>query len=63
MTTRIASYYCETCWYVYDPIRGDPEHGIEPGTAFEDIPQRWRCPDCGLGKEAFVSQERQAPAS
>lgn len=42
----------------YDPARGDPEHGIEPGTAFKDIPQQWRCPDCGLGKEVFIPQER-----
>jgi len=58
MTTRVAEYYCETCWYSYDPARGDPENSIEPGTAFEDIPQQWCCPDCGLGKEAFVPQER-----
>ena len=54
MTTTIAGYYCEKCWYVYDPAQGDPEHGIKPGTVFEDIPQQWRCPDCGLSKEAFV---------
>ncbi|UTL80379.1 rubredoxin [Pseudomonas putida] len=49
-----AEYCCETCWYIYDPACGDPENGIEPGTPFEGIPQEWRCPDCGLGKEAFV---------
>lgn len=58
MTTTIAGYSCEKCWYVYDPAQGDPEHGIKPGTVFEDIPQQWRCPDCGLSKEAFVLQER-----
>ncbi|MFG0409032.1 rubredoxin [Pseudomonas sp. FYR_11] len=58
MTKRGGEYYCETCWYVYDPVRGDPEHGVEAGTAFEDVPQQWRCPDCGLGKEAFVLQDR-----
>ncbi|MFK3719397.1 rubredoxin [Pseudomonas fulva] len=56
--TTIAGHYCEKCWYVYDPSQGDPEHGIKPGTVFEDIPQQWRCPDCGLSKEAFVPQER-----
>ncbi|MDF9754772.1 MULTISPECIES: rubredoxin [Pseudomonas] len=54
MATQVADYYCETCWYTYDPTVGDPEHGIAPGTAFEDIPHDWLCPDCGLGKEAFV---------
>lgn len=58
MTTTVVGYYCETCWYVYDPLQGDPEHGIEPGTAFENIPLQWRCPDCGRTKEAFVPQER-----
>lgn len=58
MTTLRAEYYCGTCWYVYDPSRGDPEHGVEPGTAFIDIPLEWKCPDCGLGKEAFVPQGR-----
>lgn len=41
MKARVAEYYCETCWYSYDPARGDPENGIEPGTAFEDVPQQW----------------------
>ena len=43
-------YVCETCGYVYDPEVGDPDGGIEPGTAFEDIPDDWVCPLCGLGK-------------
>ena len=47
-------YICETCDYIYDPAIGDPENGIEPGTAFEDLPEDWVCPDCGLGKEEFA---------
>lgn len=46
-------YLCEPCGYVYDPIMGDPEGGITPGTAFEDIPDTWVCPMCGLKKDAF----------
>ena len=34
-------YICEVCGYVYDPAEGDPDSGIEPGTAFEDIPDDW----------------------
>lgn len=49
-------YVCEACGYVYDPEEGDPEHGVAPGTAFEDIPEDWECPDCGLGKEQFVEE-------
>ena len=46
-------YECP-CGYVYDPAVGDPEGGIAPGTAFEDIPEDWVCPVCGLGKDAFT---------
>ena len=36
-------YLCEPCGYIYDPAIGDPEGGIAPGTAFEDIPDDWVC--------------------
>ena len=41
-------YICTVCEYIYDPEQGDPESGIEPGTAFEDIPDDWTCPLCGV---------------
>ena len=44
---------CLVCGYIYDPDEGDPEHGIEPGTAFEDLPDDWKCPICGAGKKMF----------
>lgn len=50
-------YVCEPCGYVYDPEAGDPDNGIEPGTAFEDLPEDWVCPVCGLGKDEFVEEE------
>ena len=46
-------YVCEPCGYVYDPALGDPDGGIAPGTPFEEIPEDWVCPFCGLGKEVF----------
>jgi len=46
-------YKCTMCGYVYDPQEGDPENGVPPGTAFEDLPDDWVCPDCGVGKEEF----------
>lgn len=46
-------YVCVVCGWVYDPAEGDPEGGIAPGTAFEDIPDDWTCPACGVGKEHF----------
>ncbi len=44
---------CTLCGYIYDPSKGDPEGGVKPGTAFEDLPDDWVCPDCGAGKEDF----------
>jgi rubredoxin len=49
-------YEC-VCGYVYDPAVGDPDSGIEPGTAFEDLPEDWVCPVCGLDKSAFTAVE------
>lgn len=47
-------YKCDACDYIYDPAIGDPDSGIAPGTAFEDIPDDWSCPDCGVTKDDFT---------
>ena len=39
-------YTCLVCGYVYDPVHGDPDQGIEPGTSFDDLPDDWECPVC-----------------
>lgn len=49
-------YVCDLCGYVYDPAVGSPDSGIEPGTAFEDLPDDWVCPGCGGGKGDFVPE-------
>jgi rubredoxin len=49
-------YVCEVCNYLYDPAEGDPDNGVAPRTAFEDLPADWVCPLCGVGKEAFVPE-------
>lgn len=46
-------YGCTVCGYVYDPEVGDPDAGIEAGTPFEDLPEDWVCPVCGVTKEDF----------
>ena len=46
-------YECP-CGYVYDPALGDPDNGVAPGTVWEDVPEDWVCPICGLGKDAFL---------
>jgi len=46
-------WVCSICGYEYDPEKGDPDNGIEPGTKFEDLPDDWVCPICGVGKDMF----------
>ena len=45
-------YVC-VCGYEYDPAVGDPASGVAPGTAWENVPEDWVCPICGLGKDMF----------
>lgn len=50
-------YACVVCGFVYDEALGDPEHGIAPGTRWQDIPDTWSCPDCGVAKADFEMVE------
>lgn len=56
-------YLCPGCGYIYDPVLGDPEGGIAPGTAFEDIPDSWVCPLCGITKAEFEVVEEKKEAT
>ena len=47
-------YVCLVCDYEYDPVIGDSDGGIAPGTKFEDIPDDWVCPICGVTKSDFA---------
>ena len=47
---------CDVCGFVYDPANGDPANGIAAGTAFEDLPEDWVCPECGVGKDSFSKE-------
>ena len=49
-------YVCEVCGYVYDPVEGDPDGNVAPGTKFEDLPDDWLCPVCGAGKSEFSTE-------
>lgn len=49
----MTKYVCTACGYVYDPAKGDPEHGVKAGTPFEKLPDDWVCPECGVGKDMF----------
>lgn len=50
-------YKCTVCGYIYDPEKGDPDSGVQPGTAFKDLPDDWTCPECGVGKDQFEVEE------
>lgn len=49
----LQKYECEICEYVYNPEIGDPENDIAPGTPFDNLPNGWYCPTCGVDKDAF----------
>ncbi len=53
----MSKYECTICGYIYDPAVGDIDNGIEPGTSFENLPDDWVCPECGVGKEDFEKVE------
>ena len=46
-------WQCVVCGFIYDEAKGLPEEGIAPGTSWDDIPDDWECPECGVGKEDF----------
>jgi len=49
-------WVCAICGYVYDPAQGDPDNGVDPGTAWEDVPSDWLCPVCGASKDDFEKE-------
>ena len=49
-------WVCTVCGYVYDPEVGDPDNGVEPDTPFEELPEDWVCPACGVGKDMFEQE-------
>ncbi len=50
----MARYKCKVCGYIYDPEVGEARSNIEPGTPFEDLPEKWKCPSCGAPKRMFI---------
>lgn len=49
----MSKYRCTVCGYIYDPEKGDPTQSIAAGTSFENLPESWVCPDCGVAKDMF----------
>ena len=54
---KMARYKCKVCGYIYDPENGDTDSGIKPGTPFEELPDDWVCPVCGVGKDQFEKED------
>ncbi|GAB3310394.1 rubredoxin [Haliea atlantica] len=52
-TAPYRKYECVICGFIYDEAEGLPDDGIPPGTRWEDIPEDWECPDCGISKSEF----------
>lgn len=55
---QASAMQCKVCWYVYDPDLGCEEWDIEPGTAFNDLPDHFTCPQCGNDKTAFLPHDK-----
>ena len=51
------TFECGSCSFIYDEAAGWPSEGIAPGTRWEDVPEDWRCPDCGASKSDFMPVE------
>ena len=49
----MSKWECRVCGYIYDPANGDPDNGVNAGTAFENLPEDWVCPSCGANKDLF----------
>lgn len=53
---KTMKYICDVCGYTYDEAIGDPDNGVAPGTKWEDVPEDWVCPICGVGKDSFSAE-------
>ena len=56
-TPGTRQWQCYFCAHIYDEAQGDPQHGIAPGTPWEEVPDDWFCPDCGAGKADYALLE------
>ena len=54
---KMKRYVCEVCGWIYDPEEGDSNAGIDPGVAFDDLPDDYICPVCGASKDQFAPEE------
>ncbi|NLZ82547.1 MAG: rubredoxin [Clostridiales bacterium] len=50
-------FECMVCGYIYEEELGDPDNGVDAGTKWDDVPEDWVCPVCGVGKDEFNEVE------
>ncbi len=50
------AWTCAVCGWVYDEEKGDSAYDLPPGVSFEDLPEDFVCPLCGVGKDSFEEQ-------
>ncbi len=62
-TEDFRRWVCDACGYIYDEAKGDPDSGLAPGTRYEQIPEDWQCPLCGLRKSDLRLLPEMAPAA
>jgi rubredoxin len=55
--SKMKTWRCVVCGFFYNEVEGLPAEGIAPGTRWEDIPEEWTCPDCGVSKRDFSMTE------
>jgi rubredoxin len=53
---KMQKYVCSVCGYIYDPAEGDPDSGVAAGTLWQQVPEDWVCPVCGVNKEQFNAE-------
>lgn len=57
MQEEFKSYMCIVCGFIYNEEEGWPDDDIAPGTRWQDVPETWMCPDCGVTKCDFEMVE------
>lgn len=55
--SAVKRWVCTVCGWIYDEEKGDPDYDLEPGVRFEDLPDDFVCPVCGVGKDQFEVEE------
>jgi len=56
LSASLTRYRCKLCGYIYSPLRGEPHHGIPPGTPFDDLPEDYVCPVCGADGKGRIGK-------